>query len=154
MACPVIETIDLKIPPRPEYISVARLTAAAIAARQDFTYDEIEDLKVAVSEACNALIQSQGDSGEPIALHFVEEADALDISITARRSGAGSRLLSPDARATVRRDEITDDARALGVFLMQCLVDEVRRIDGDGGFALRLRKKQRERTSGSPSSAQ
>ena len=150
----MIETIDLKIPPRPEYISVARLTAAAVAARQDFTYDEIEDLKVAVSEACNALIRSQGDSGEPIALHFVEDSDALDITIEARRSGAASRLLFPDAPATVRRDDMADDARVLGVFLMQCLVDEVRRIDGDGGIALRLRKKQREKTSGSPSSAQ
>ncbi len=149
----MIETIDLKIPPRPEYISVARLIAAAVAARQGFTYDEIEDLKVAVSEACTALIQSQGDSGEPIALHFVEEADALDISIAARRSGAGSRPLFREARAAVRRDEMADEARALGVFLMQCLVDEVRRIDGDGGIALRLRKKQRERTSGNPSSA-
>lgn len=153
MAFPVIETIDLKIPPRPEYISVARLTAAAVAARQDFTYEEIEDLKVAVSEACNALIQSHGDSGAPIALRFVEDADALEISIEGR-PGAGSRLFLPDARATVRRDEMADDARMLGLFLMQCLVDEVRRIHGDGGIALRLRKKQRERTSGSPSSAQ
>jgi serine/threonine-protein kinase RsbW len=149
-----METIDLQIPSRPEYISVARITTAAVAARNDFTYEEIEDLKVAVSEACNVIIHSQGDSGVPIALHFVKAEDALDISIEARHSGAGSPLPFPGARSAGRRDELANDARALGVFLMQCLVDEVRRIDGDGGIALRLRKKQRERTSGSQSSAQ
>ncbi len=42
MDFPVTETIDLKIPPRAPYMSVARITTAAVAARQDFTYDEIE----------------------------------------------------------------------------------------------------------------
>ncbi len=146
----MIEIIDLKIPPRPEYISVARLTVAAVAARQAFAYDEIEDLKVAVSEACNVLIGSRRGSGGPIALHLIiEEAGALDIRIETLGSGAAL----PDLRSPGRRGETTADARALGVFLMQCLVDEVRRIDGDGGVALRLRKKQRERSNGNPSPA-
>jgi serine/threonine-protein kinase RsbW len=150
----MLETIDLRIPPRPEYISVARLTAAAVAARQAFTYDEIEDLKVAVSEACNVLMGSQRGSGDPIVLHFVEEADALNIRIETQGSGAGSRVVFPDLRSPGRRSDTAADPRALGVFLMQCLVDEVRRIDGDGGIALRLRKKQRERSNGNPSSPQ
>ncbi len=150
----MIETIDLKIPPRPEYISVARLTAAAIAARQAFTYDEIEDLKIAVSEACNVLMGSRSGSRHPIALHFVQEADALDIRIETQGSGVDSRALFPHSGAAGRRHEKAEDAQALGVFLMQCLVDEVRRIDGDGGIALRLRKKQREKPNGCPSSAE
>ena len=149
----MIETIDLKIPPRPEYISVARLTAAAVAARRAFTYDQIEDLKVAVSEACNVIIGSRRGSGDPIALHFIGAADALDIRIETLGSGAGSGAAFPDLRSPGRRNETTADTRALGVFLMQCLVDEVRRINGDGGVALRLRKKQRERSGGNPSSA-
>jgi serine/threonine-protein kinase RsbW len=147
----VHQTVDLRIPPRPEYVSVARLTAAAVAAGQAFTFEEIEDLKVAVSEACNVLIGSQRGSGDPIALHFVEEADALAISVETQDSGAGSRVVFPDLRSPGRRNEAAADARALGLFLMQCLVDEVRRIDGDGGIALRLRKKQRERLNGNPS---
>jgi serine/threonine-protein kinase RsbW len=147
-----METIDLRIPPRPEYISVARLAAAAVAARQAFTYDEIEDLKVAVSEACGVLIRSRRGGGDPIALHFVQETDALDITIETAGSDVDLRILFPDPGATGRRDEMAGDARALGVFLMHCLVDEVRRIDGDGSIALRLRKKQRENTNDSPSS--
>src|SRR2546427_5847438 len=39
--------IDLKIPGRPEYVVVVRLTAAAVAGRMGPSYDDIEDLKVA-----------------------------------------------------------------------------------------------------------
>src|SRR3989442_11753844 len=43
--------IDLKIPGRPEYVVVVRLTAAAVAGRMGLSYDDIEDLKVAVGGA-------------------------------------------------------------------------------------------------------
>src|SRR3989475_9149624 len=39
--------IDLKIPGRPDYVVVVRLTAAAVAGRMGLSYDDIEDLKVA-----------------------------------------------------------------------------------------------------------
>lgn len=50
------ERIELTIPGRPEYVAVVRLAAAAIAGRMSFTFDEIEDLKVAVGEVCSAAI--------------------------------------------------------------------------------------------------
>src|SRR5256886_14365964 len=39
--------IELKIPGRPDYVVVVRLTAAAVAGRMGLSYDDIEDLKVA-----------------------------------------------------------------------------------------------------------
>lgn len=133
---------------------MARLATAAVAARQAFTYDQIEDLKIAVSEACGVLIRSRRGNEDPIALHFIEAAEALDITIETPRSDVDSRMLLPDPGATGRGDDGPGDAREISVFLMQCLVDEVRRIDGDGGVALRLRKKQRENPNGSPSPAE
>lgn len=147
-----MDTIDLRIPPQAKYISVARLTAAAVAAHQAFSYDEIEDLKVAVSEACNLLIASSRGSGPPLALRFVEEDDALDIRIEG--SGVKPRVLFSGPGAAGQDGEAGEDRRGLGVFLMQCLVDEVHGPDGDGGIALRLRKKQRENPDGNPSAAQ
>lgn len=46
-----MDEINIKLPAKPEYMSVARLTTAAIANRAGFNIDDIEDLKVAVSEA-------------------------------------------------------------------------------------------------------
>src|SRR3989454_12813821 len=48
--------IDLKIPGRPDYVVVVRLTAAAVAGRMGLSYDDIEDLKVAVGGGCSAAI--------------------------------------------------------------------------------------------------
>src|SRR2546427_7141517 len=48
--------IDLKIPGRPDYVVVVRLTAAAVAGRMGLSYDDIEDLKVAVGGGCSAAL--------------------------------------------------------------------------------------------------
>jgi len=36
------QRVDVAIPARAELVGVVRLTAAAVAARQGFTYDEVE----------------------------------------------------------------------------------------------------------------
>jgi serine/threonine-protein kinase RsbW len=52
------DTIELVLPFKAEYVSVARLTASGIANRVGFDYDSIEDIKVAVAEVCNKLVYS------------------------------------------------------------------------------------------------
>ena len=145
------ETIDLTIPAKAEYVSIARLAAAAMAARQAFTYDEIEDLKIAVSEACNVLIASARPRRRPpITLHlFAPERDALAVSIEAH----GVRL---DLDARVPDEHRPLDEGALGVFLMRCLVDEVgiRPIDGNGSTIVRLVKRRQEKPDVSPPPAE
>lgn len=129
------EIVEITIPPKPEFLSVARLTAATVAARQSFAYDEIEDLKIAVSEACTALILA-GTAGHPLTLRFAMDADTLEVRIVTE--GRGLSLEAARSRTTKPLDE----AR-LGVFLMQCLVDEVEVGRGGGGKAeLRLVKRR------------
>jgi serine/threonine-protein kinase RsbW len=137
---PAAESIDVTIPARAEYVSIARLAAAAVAARQAFSYDEIEDLKIAVSEACNALIAAPKTQRRvPLRLRFVQETDALVIRVEAR--GAALEL---DRRANGEPRPL--DERLLGIFLMQCLVDEVDiRHTGDlASVVLRLAKRRQE----------
>lgn len=127
------ETVEVTIPAKPEFISVARLTAATVAARQSFTYDEIEDLKIAVSEACSALILA-GTAGAPLALRFILEPDVLDIRIETLGPGLKLGSISPGEKP---------DEGQLGVFLMQCLVDTVDIRRGEQGKTeLRLVKRR------------
>ena len=59
MAC---ETIKMEISSNPEYVSIIRLTTSGIANKIGFCLDDIEDLKVAISEACtNAIKHSLDD---------------------------------------------------------------------------------------------
>jgi len=49
---------SITIPAKPEYVSVARLVVAACADLLGFDGDAVEDIKIAVSEACtNAILQ-------------------------------------------------------------------------------------------------
>ena len=44
------------MPADPAYISVLRTVTASLAARRDFTIDEIDDLRIAVDEASALLL--------------------------------------------------------------------------------------------------
>ena len=49
--------VELSIPSISEYVGVARLAVAGVASRLKFTHEEIEDIKIAVSEACTNAVQ-------------------------------------------------------------------------------------------------
>jgi len=59
LSCGGAATIELNIPMRAEYVSIARLTAAGVANRLDLDIDAIEDIKVSLSEVCNRIINIQ-----------------------------------------------------------------------------------------------
>lgn len=48
--------VELRMAASPTQLSIVRAVAADIAMRQDFDLDSIEDLKLAVDEACSTLI--------------------------------------------------------------------------------------------------
>jgi serine/threonine-protein kinase RsbW len=48
--------VTLEIPSRPEYVGVARLAILGVASRMRFSYDEVEDIRLAVGEACTRSI--------------------------------------------------------------------------------------------------
>jgi len=50
--------LSLKIPGQAEYIGIARLAVSGLANQLDIPYDEAEDLKLAVTEACSHLLRS------------------------------------------------------------------------------------------------
>ena len=57
------EEVRLTMPATPQLLRVARLTAAGLAGRLGFSFDEIEDVKIAVDELCFALVGSKGRGG-------------------------------------------------------------------------------------------
>lgn len=52
-----VDLIEMKIPAKPEYVGIIRLTLSGVASRMGYVYEEIEDLKIAVSEACTNAVQ-------------------------------------------------------------------------------------------------
>jgi serine/threonine-protein kinase RsbW len=74
--------VELRLPAQSAYLSVLRTATAGLAARLDFTLDEIEDLRIAVDEAC-ALLLPDVVGDQPLTCRFVLEWDCLEVSVLA-----------------------------------------------------------------------
>ncbi len=75
------DVVTIKLPATGAYLSVLRTATAGLAARLDFTLDEIEDLRIAVDEAC-AMLLSQAVPGADIDCAFELEADRMRVSVS------------------------------------------------------------------------
>jgi serine/threonine-protein kinase RsbW len=80
--------VEVSIPADGAYLSVLRTATAGLAARLDFTLDEIEDLRIAVDEAC-AMLLGQAVPGTSLECTFTLGRDQMTISVS---------VLSQDAR--------------------------------------------------------
>lgn len=53
-------SISVTVPARGEFVHLLRSVIASAAAIEDFSFDEIEDLRIAVDEACAHLLKYAG----------------------------------------------------------------------------------------------
>jgi serine/threonine-protein kinase RsbW len=76
------DQVIVRLPAEGAYLSVLRTATAGLAARLDFTLDEIEDLRIAVDEAC-AMLLSQAVPGASLECAFTLGHDVMTIAVTA-----------------------------------------------------------------------
>lgn len=101
------DVFKLTIPSKPDYISVARLTSSCISSKLGLSIDEIEDIKVCLSEACtNALERT-----DEINITFEVTKDQLIITV--------DDVLLPE-----NDDEKMEEIH-FGILIMKSLMDEV-----------------------------
>jgi serine/threonine-protein kinase RsbW len=73
--------VQVRMPAESAYLSVLRTAAAGLAARLDFTLDEIEDLRIAIDEAC-AMLLSEAIPGTDLECGFELGADQVTITVS------------------------------------------------------------------------
>ena len=110
-------TVELRIPSKAEWVAVARLAVAAVANRLHFSIEEIEDVKLAVAEACTNCIQHASGSDQ---IEITCETQAQGLTVRVRDYGIGT---TPDEIAPRRISE--PRVGGLGVFLIRSLMDTV-----------------------------
>jgi serine/threonine-protein kinase RsbW len=79
--------VELRMPADSAYVSVLRTTSAGLAARLDFTLDDIEDLRMAVGEAC-ALVLPSAAEGSDMTCRFYLGSGELTIVVDVLSSSA------------------------------------------------------------------
>ena len=75
------DVVLLTVPADGGYLSVLRTATAGLAARLHFALDEIEDLRIAVDEAC-AMLLAIATRGAELECRFAVTDDALTVEVT------------------------------------------------------------------------
>jgi serine/threonine-protein kinase RsbW len=75
--------VELRIPADSAYLAVLRTATAGLAARLDFTLDDIEDLRIAVDEAC-AMVLPQARPDTDLTCTFDLDVANLTVTVSAQ----------------------------------------------------------------------
>ena len=119
------QSVELRIPCDAKYIVVARLVVGGVGARVGLSMDDIDDLKVAVSEACTHVIQHAfADSDTPeepavIALRFIPREKALQIEVEDYGAGFDADQIQAPNLSEPSMDQ------GLGLYLIGQMTDQV-----------------------------
>ncbi|SFJ68507.1 serine/threonine-protein kinase RsbW [Terrisporobacter glycolicus] len=110
------EIIKMEITANPEYVSIIRLTTSGIANKVGFCIDDIEDLKVAISEACTNAIKHSLDDRFTIIYSMIENGLTIEI-IDNGKGYDTSTVNEPDI------DNLKESG--MGLFIIESLMDDV-----------------------------
>src|SRR3954453_16108197 len=91
------DVVLLTVPADGGYLGVLRTATAGLAARLHFALDEIEDLRIAVDEAC-AMLLAIATRGAELGCRFAVTEDALTVEGSGP-TGRGARLPSESSFA-------------------------------------------------------
>jgi serine/threonine-protein kinase RsbW len=118
------DRVEVRVPADPFYVATVRLSAASLAVRCDLTIDDIEDLRLAVDEACALLLPRAG------------AGTTLDAVFTLAR---GHLAVSASVAA---QDGVDIDRSGFAWTVLSALVSSVE-IDARGGrLAITLAKQR------------
>ena len=124
--------MTLEIPAKSVYVGVVRLALASVARAANLDEEKVEDLRMAVSEACaNAVLaHEEADANAPVTIIWREESDRILVEVGDRGRG---RVPDPE-------DSIVGAERhGMSIALLRSLVDECAfEPRPDGGLNTRL----------------
>jgi anti-sigma regulatory factor (Ser/Thr protein kinase) len=118
------DEVRLAVPAYPEFLRLARVTAAGLASRLGFSFDEVEDLRLAIDELCYGLTGSAGREGT-VEMRYVLDDDRLVV----------------EGQGHFRADQARPVLSELSEVILRALVDEHSLADGPDGPTFRLVKR-------------
>ena len=131
--------LELEIPTAAEYVAVVRLVVSSLAgARRNLADQRIDDLKLAVSEACTNAIEAHMAAGvdAPVTVRVLEAPERMEIQVGDR--GRGFSLDALTTHPPVTDPDRLNFERGLGIPLMRTLVDSLQFDSTELGTVVKL----------------
>jgi len=76
-----MENIKLEIPKKSEYLSTIRLTTSSLSGMNGYNLDDIDDLKVIISEICIFFINSVEKDNKPFQIEYYVEDTKFKVEV-------------------------------------------------------------------------
>lgn len=134
---PATELVRLEIPALPAFVGVARVVVASVSRTIDgIDDDRLEDLRLAVSEACTNAVEAHLADGadQRVVLRCLLDDDALEVHV----EDVGGRF--DGGAAPTGGDDLEEGAeRGWGLQLIRALVDDVAYDTSEDGGATSVR---------------
>ncbi|MDW8809466.1 ATP-binding protein [Streptomyces scabiei] len=130
-------TVELRFSALPEHVRTARLVAAAVARRAGVDEAVLDEVRLAVGEACTRAVglhQSCGISA-PVHVSLIEEEKQFSIEVGDEAPHAVPGDKSSGAGGDVDADIEEDD---MGLAVISGLVDDVEVSAGEHGGLIRM----------------
>ena len=131
------DRITMKVPGKPEYVGTVRLAVSHTASRRGFDIDAIEDIKVAVSEACTNIVCHAHENPNFTYEVFIDISEAFTVTVKDEGVGFGLDEYTPPVPGESR-------GSGMGIYIIKALMDEVEiQSEPGAGTCIRMVKHLR-----------
>lgn len=146
-------TVELRFSALPEHVRTARLVAAAVARRAGVDEAVLDEVRLAVGEACTRAVGLHRINGVdlPVRVVLTEEEKKFSIevgdevpdtapqtaTVSSPRSG-DEAATHPDSPGPSAQDEDAESEGDMGLAVISGLVDDVDVIEGPTGGVIRM----------------
>ena len=132
--------LEMKFPAKADYVGVARLTTSGIATRMGFNYEEIEDLKVAISEAISNVVTHAYEGEGKVKVGFKIYPNRLEIIVVDRGESFDLAEIKDDIGPYLAHEPLESLREGgFGLFLIKALMNKVE-FNTDHGVIVRITK--------------
>ncbi|MVO86631.1 ATP-binding protein [Streptomyces sp. p1417] len=133
-------TVELRFSALPEHVRTARLVAAAVARRAGVDEAVLDEVRLAVGEACSRAVglHQAADVPAPVRVALVEEEKQFSIEVgdEAPRTAPGERAAGGGPGRGEDSDAEGEDE--MGLAVISGLVDDVEVTAGENGGSIRM----------------
>ena len=117
--------MNITVPCSTEFVSIIRLAISGIASRMDFTVEDIEDIKISISEACtNAIQHAYPGTDDPhrglISIKAIMHPEELEIIVQDKGQGFDLNILGTAAQKEASEQRM---GLGLGITFIKNLMD-------------------------------
>ena len=144
------DSIELEVPASNKYLAVIRTVMASLAtAASGLPDNRIDDLRLAVTEACANAIDAEARKavGDRVPIRVHLEIDADHVAVEVHDEGGGFDPAGVAVHPPANQPERLSYERGLGIPLMRALADQVEFRSEGGGTTVRLVIDARPRVS-------